>query len=85
MSLVHVVGIDPVAQRMNHAHSAHAQHNLLLQAVVGIPPIQVIGQAAIPARVFLQVRVQQVDRHNVSVAAHQFIAPTAHRDRAPFH
>ncbi len=85
VALVHVVHIHSLPQRLGHAHPAHAQHNLLLQPVVAVAAIQVIGQAAIPARVFLQVRVQQVDRHHVPEAAHQLIAPRAHRHRAVFH
>ena len=48
VAFVHVVDIDAAAQRVRHAHSAHAQHNLLLQAVVGVAAIQVVGQTAVP-------------------------------------
>ena len=84
VALVHVVDIYPVAERVGHARAAHAQHNLLLQAVVGVAAVEVIGEAAIPARVSVQVRVQQVDRHHMPVAAHQVIAPAAHRHNAVF-
>ena len=85
VAFVHVVHIHPVAQRVGHAHAAHAQHDLLLQAVVGVAAIEVIGQAAIPSRIALQIRVQQVDRHHVPITAHQVIAPAAHRHNAVFH
>ena len=85
VALVHVVDVYAVAERVGHAHAAHAQHDLLLQAVVGVAAVQVIGQAAIPARVAFQIGVQQIDRHHVAVAAHQVIAPTAHRHHAIFH
>ena len=52
VALVHVVDVYLVAQRVRHAHSAHAQHNLLLQAVVGVAAIEVIGQAAISSPSF---------------------------------
>ena len=39
VALVHVVHVDAQAQRMRHAHAAHAQHNFLLQAVVRIAAV----------------------------------------------
>ena len=85
VALVHVVDIHLVAQCAGHARAAHAQHNLLLQAVVGVAAVQVIGEAAIPTRVFFHIRVQQIDGHHVPGAAHHVIAPAAHRHNAVFH
>ena len=85
VAFVHVVDVYPVAERMGHARAAHAEHNLLLQAVVGVAAVEVIGQAAIPARVAVQIGVEQVDGHHVAVAAHQVVAPGAHGHDAVFH
>ena len=84
VAFVHVVDVYMQAQRMRHAHAAHAQHDLLLQPVVGVAAVQVIGQAAVPARVPVQIGVQQIDRHHVPEAAHQVVAPRAHRHHAVF-
>jgi hypothetical protein len=78
VALVHVVNVDPVAQRMHHANAAHAEHNLLLKAVVGVSAVEVVGEAAIPSGVAVHIRVEEVDRHYVSVAADEVITPRAH-------
>ncbi len=62
-----------------------AQHDLLLQAVVRVAAIEVIGQPAIPARIAIEIGIEQIDRHDVAVAAHQVVAPCAHRHIAAFH
>jgi len=49
VALVHVVDVYFVAERVRHAHAAHAQHNLLLQAIVGVAAVEMIGEAAIPS------------------------------------
>ena len=69
VAFVHVVDVYTQAQRVGHAHAAHAQHDLLLQAVVGVAAVQVIGQAAIPARVSFEIGIEQVDGHHVPEAA----------------
>ena len=48
VAFVHVIYIHTVAQRVGHARATHAQHNLLLQAVVAVPAVEMIGQTAIP-------------------------------------
>ena len=79
VAFIHVVDVYPQAQSIGHAHAAHAQHDLLLQAVVGVAAVQVVGQAAIPARVAVEIGVEQIDRHDVPVAALHVVAPGAHR------
>ena len=69
MAFVHVIDIHLQAQGIRHAHAAQSQHDLLLQAVVRVAAVQVIGQPAIPSRIAIEVRVQQVDRNDMSVAA----------------
>ena len=49
--LIHVIHVYMQPQRFGHAHAAHAQHNLLLQPVVGVAAVKVVGQPAVPARV----------------------------------
>ena len=85
VAFVHVVHIHPMAKRVSHASAAHAQHNLLLQAVIAVAAVEVIGQTAIPSRIHLKIRIEQIDRNHVPVAAHQVIAPCTHRHNAVFH
>ncbi len=73
------------AQRIGHPHTAHAQHDLLLQAVVGVAAVEMVGQATIPARVFLQIGVEKVDGHHVPGASFKVVAPGAHGDDPLFH
>ena len=58
-----------MAQGLRHAHAAHAEHNLLLQAIVGVAAVEMIGEAAVPAGVALEVGVEQIDGNDVAGAA----------------
>ena len=73
------------AQGIGHADAAHAQHDLLLQPIVGVASVEMVGQPAVPAAVAVQVGVEQVDGNNVSGAAFQVVAPGAHIHGAIFH
>ncbi len=79
VALVHVVHVHAQSQRMRHAHAAHAQHNLLLQAVIRIAAVQVIRQPAIPTGILVEIGVQQINRHHVPEAA----PPCRSATRAP--
>ena len=85
VAFVHVVHIHPVAKRVGHASSAHAQHNLLLQAVVAVAAVKVIGQTAVPSRINLKIRIKKIDRDHVPVSSYQVIAPCTHGNNAVFH
>jgi hypothetical protein len=85
VAFVHVVDVDPVAEGVGHARAAHAEHDLLLQAVVGVAAVEMIGEAAIPARVAVDVGIEQVDGHDVAGAALHVVAPGAHGHDAVFH
>ena len=82
VALIHMKDIDPVAQSAGHAQPAHAENNLLLQAVVGVAAVEVVSQPAVPAGVALQVGIEQKDGHHMSVAAGHVVAPGAHRHNA---
>ena len=84
MTFVHVVDIDAVAEGVRHARAAHAQHDLLLQAVVCVAAVQVIGQAAVPSGVAVEVGIEKVDGHDMSGAAAHVVAPGAHGNNAVF-
>jgi len=84
MALVHVVDVDAITERIGHAHTAHAQHNLLLQAVVAVATVEMVGEAAIPARVAVDVCIEQVNRHHVAKAALHVITPGPDRNDAFF-
>ncbi len=62
---VHVIDVYMQSQSGGHPRPAQAQHNLLLQAIVGVSAVQVIRQPAVPARILIQVRIQQVDGDNM--------------------
>ena len=79
VALVHVIHVYMQAQSVGHAHAAHAEHDLLLQAIVGVAAVEVVGEPAIPARVSVEVGVEQVDRHHVAGAA--FAGRSARRAR----
>ena len=85
VALVHVVHVNAQTQRVRHAHAAHSQNNFLLQAVVRVPAVKMIREPAIPSGVFVQVGVQQINRHHVPELPLQVIPPCAQRHRAPFH
>src|SRR5580704_14605106 len=73
------------AQRVGHPDAAHAQHDLLLQAVVGVAAVEMVGQATIPARVSFQIGVEKVDGHDVPGASFKVVAPGAHGYDSLFH
>ena len=76
--LIHVVNADVVPERIEHPQAAHAKHNLLLQAVVGIAAVQAIGQGTVVRIVALQIGVEHVDGNGVTSDAFHVIAPGAH-------
>ena len=65
VAFVHVIYIHAQAQRMEQAHTAHAQDNLLLQAIVRIAAIEMVGQAAVPRCIAFNICIEQKDRHHV--------------------
>ena len=85
VALIHVEHVYPQAQSTGQPYAAHAQHDLLLQTVIRVAAIQVIGKPAIPPRVAVDIRVEQIDRNDVPVAAHHIVAPGAHSHDAVFH
>ena len=85
VAFVHVVHVYAQAQRMGHAHAAHAQHDLLLQPVIRVAAVEVVGQSAVPSRIFVEVGVEQINRHHVAGLPAHVIAPRAHRHHAVFH
>ena len=85
VALVHVIDVYMQPQCIGHAHAAHAQHDLLLQAIVGVATVEMVGEAAVPARVAVQIGVEQVDGNHVPGAALEVVAPGAHGYDAVFH
>ncbi len=84
VALVHVVDVEAVAEGVGHADAAHAQHDLLLEAVVGVAAVEMIGEAAVPAGVRVQIGVEEVDWDGVAVATDEVVAPSAQGDHAAF-
>ena len=85
VALVHVVDVDLHAQGAGDADAAHAKHDLLLEAVVGVAAIEVIGEAAIPAGVTVQVGIQKVDGDHMARTALHVVAPGAYGHDPVFH
>ncbi len=84
VAFVHVINVYAMAQGIDHADAAHAEDDLLLEAVVGVAAVEVVGEAAIPGGVLGQVGVQKIDGDDVAGATHHVIAPGAHGDDAVF-
>ena len=47
MSLVHVIFLDMEFERLEHAHAAHAEHDLLLDPVGAVAAVEIIGDAPV--------------------------------------
>ncbi len=78
VALVHVETIDPlVAERAQHAHSAHAQHDLLTETIAGVATIKNGRQLPVPFAVFGEVSIQQIDRDTVTADSLHLIFPAA--------
>ena len=84
VALVHVVDVDLQPESVGHADAAHAEHDLLLEAVVRVAAVEVVGKAAIPAGVFFDVGIEQIDGNDVAGAAFEVVAPGAHGNGAVF-
>ncbi len=76
VALVQMEHAGLVAQRLERPHSADAQDDLLLDARLAIAAVEPRGELAIPRRVFLEIRVEEVERDPAE--AH---APDGHQDR----
>ena len=77
VAFIHVVNIHAMAEGAGHARSAHAEDNLLLQAIVSIAAVEVVGEAAVPTGVSVDVGIEQINGHDVAVASDEIIAPGA--------
>jgi hypothetical protein len=73
-----------IAQRLEQARTAHAQHDLLAQAIVLVAAVEGIGERAVPVAVFWQVRVEQEDRHFVSTHSLHHVLPRGHVHQSAF-
>jgi len=82
--LVQVVDVDLVAQRLQHAQAADAEHDLLGEAVVGVSAIEMVGEHAVGRIVDLEVGVEQVDGDDVPGDALHVVAPGAQMHRPAF-
>ena len=74
---VEVIGRRRAAHRLQHAHAADAEDDLLLHARFAIAAIEARRQLAIPRRVLLEIGVEQIQRD----PAHAH-APHRHEHRA---
>ncbi len=81
--VVHIYTLNPRAFAMRAPPSPSTIS--CCKAVIRVAAVQVIRQSAIPARVAIEICVEQVNRNDVPVAALQVIAPCTHRHIAAFH
>ena len=82
VALVHVVDERLIVEGGKDAHSAHAQHRFLPQAVIAVASVEVVGQPAVARIVFLKVGVEEIDGDGVAGDALEVITPGADGDGA---
>ncbi len=63
MPLVEVPDLRHGAERLEGAHAADAEDDLLLDARLTVAAVEARGQLAVPRRVLFEVGVEQVERH----------------------
>jgi hypothetical protein len=62
VSFVEVIDGRRTTHRLEHPHAADAEDDLLLDARLAIAAVEACRQLAIPRRVLLEIRVEQVQR-----------------------
>ena len=77
VSFVQVIDARVGAHRLQHAHAADAEDDLLLHARLAVAAVEARRQLAIPRRVLLEVGVEQVQLHAADADA-----PHRHEHRA---
>jgi hypothetical protein len=77
VALIHVVGADMEAERLEDAHAADTQDDLLLQAALGISAIEAVCDRTIPHVVLVEIRVEQEDRHAMTKGRAESVEPRA--------
>ena len=81
VSLVEVEGLDVhVAQVAQHPQPPDPQDELLAEAVVVVPAVEVPAELAVVGMVGLEVRVQEVDGQRVSGGPDDLVDPDSHLD-----
>ncbi len=69
VALVGVEDLGVDAERVEGAHAADAQQDLLLEPVLGVAAVEPVGDGAQLGRVLVDVGVEQVQRHAADVGA----------------
>jgi hypothetical protein len=69
VALVHVPARRLDAERLQRARAARAQHQLLLEAHAAVALVEPVGDVAVGLAVFLEVGVEEVQRHMAHLGA----------------
>ncbi len=67
MALVRVEHLHVEAERLEHAHAAHAEEDLLLQPVLDVAAVEAVGDLAHVGFVVVDVGVEEVERCTADV------------------
>jgi hypothetical protein len=71
-----------VAERVEHAHAADAEHELLAQSVRRVSAVELAAQRAILRAVLGRVGVEEQHRHHAALGAGDVARPRPDHDRA---
>ena len=82
MALVHVTDFRLHAEGVQEVNAAEAEDGLLAEAIVGVATVEVVGEAAVPGVVAVDVGVEQEDGDDVAGVADDVEAPRAERELA---
>ena len=83
VAFVHVEAREfMVAEFAQHPHAADAHHDFLAKPIPLIPAIKMVGDPAVPLRVFREVGIEQIDRHAAAFNARDVVLPCPEVDRA---
>ena len=85
VALVHVADFGLHAEGVQEVNAAEAEDGLLAEAIVGVATVEVVGEAAVPGVVAVDVGVEQEDRDDVAGVADDVEAPGAEGDLAALH
>ncbi len=79
-----MIDADVEAERLQHARAADAEHDLLLEAVLGIAAIKAVRDLPVLGFVLIEIGVEQENRHAVTERRADDMQPGADPDLSPF-
>ncbi len=82
VALVHVTNLRLHAEGVQEVNAAEAENGLLAETVVSVAAVKVVGEAAVPGVVAVDVGVEEEDGDDVAGVADDVETPGAEGDRA---